>query len=246
MLCVDRTLSVKTPESIAFSYDLAGLGSRFLALAIDMAIQIAILVAIFYGIFLIGTHAPSTHKPVHDSATESAAIAFIVAIIFLVFFAYFIIFEAYWNGQTPGKRLMHLRVVRDGGYPLDFAGSAIRNLVRVGEMALGFYGISAIACIFSPENKRLGDLAAGTVVVRDGRLASLSTVMENAADAPRTTLLSEQEHKVIDQFVARRKGLTPAVRAAIAQRIAQQVRPRVSYDLQALSDEELLVRLSAS
>jgi uncharacterized RDD family membrane protein YckC len=243
---VDRTLSVKTPESIAFSYDLAGLGSRFLALAIDMAIQIAILVAIFYAIFLIGTHAPPAHKHVHDSAAESAAIAFIVAIIFLVFFAYFIIFEAFWNGQTPGKRLMHLRVVRDGGYPLDFAGSAIRNLVRVGEVALGFYGISAIASIFSPENKRLGDLAAGTVVVRDGRLASLSTVMENAADAPRTTLLSEQEHKVIDQFVTRRKGLTPAVRAAIAERIAQQVRPRVSYDLQALSDEELLVRLSAS
>ncbi len=95
--------------------------------------------------------------------------AIVISIVFIVFFGYFIVFEALWRGQTPGKRALHIRVVRDGGYPLDFGSSLIRNLVRVGEAALGFYAISAVSALASSENKRLGDFAAGTIVVRDER-----------------------------------------------------------------------------
>ena len=244
-LKMDRSLSVQTPESIAFSYDLAGLGSRFLAVAIDMLIQIAILAAIFWGLVLAASAAPAG-APAAAKLPESLMIALITSVLFLVFFGYFILFEAFWSGQTPGKKLLALRVVRDAGYPLDFAGAAIRNLVRVGELTLGFYAISAIACVASPENKRLGDMAAGTIVVRDARVASLASLVEDAKSEARSPLLDENEHAIIDQFIARRKGLAPAVRAKIAARIAQQVRSRVSYDLQSLPDEALLERLSAS
>jgi len=115
---VDRTLEVRTPESIAFSYELAGLGSRFLALVVDQAIQIAVLAAIFGGIVLAASRAAPTHASsavVSDKVATSIAIAIVIAIIFVVLFGYFIVFEAAWNGQTPGKKLLGLRVVRDGG-----------------------------------------------------------------------------------------------------------------------------------
>lgn len=247
---VDRTLSVKTPESIAFSYELAGLGSRFLAVMIDLVIQVAILMAIFWGVMLLAAQkTPITRAvttPASSKFAESLAIAFFVAIIFLVFFGYFILFEAFWNGRTPGKKVMGLRVVRDGGYPIDFTSAAIRNLIRVGEATLGFYAASAAASIASPENKRLGDMAAGTIVVRDSAVASLTALLAESQEGPRTSMLTDKEHAIVDQFVARRNSLAPAVRAQIAQRIASQVRARVSYDLQKLPDEDLLTRLAGS
>lgn len=245
---MDRTLSVKTPESIAFSYELAGLGSRFLAVIVDLIIQGVIFGAIVWGIVLLAASQPRTHvvSAVSTKFAESLAIAFIVTLVFIIFFGYFIVFEAFWNGLTPGKKLMGLRVVRDGGYPLDFTGAAIRNLIRVGEATLGFYAISAVACIASPENKRLGDMAAGTLVVRDSPVASLSALVAQSEEAPRSGMLSDKEHAIIDQFVARRAALAPAVRAQLAARIAAQVRSRVSYDLQRLPDDELLTKLSAS
>ena len=90
----------------------------------------------------------------------------------MLFFGYFIIFEALWNGQTPGKKALGIRVVRDGGYAIDFGASLVRNLIRVGELLIGTYTLSAVAMLLSPENKRLGDIAAGTIVVRDARLAA--------------------------------------------------------------------------
>lgn len=246
---MDRTVSVRTPESIAFSYELAGLGSRFLALAFDLFVQTLIATGIFFSLGLIASQAPRDVHPSHDySAPESLVIALVVSTLFAIYFGYFILFEALWNGQTPGKKLLGIRVVRDGGFPLDFAGSAIRNLIRVGEMALGFYAISAIACVASPENKRLGDMAAGTIVVRDGKAATLAAIVaaSTVSTAARSALISGEEHALIDRFVSRRGGLAPDARRRIAADLAARVRSRVSYDLQALSDEELLVRLSAS
>ncbi|MGA2760200.1 MAG: RDD family protein, partial [Candidatus Cybelea sp.] len=102
---MDRTVEVRTPESIAFSYELAGLGSRFLALVVDQAIQFATLGAIFAGIVLAASRLPKHLAP--PDATEklgvSFAIAFFISVAFAVLFGYFILSEAVWNGQTPGK-----------------------------------------------------------------------------------------------------------------------------------------------
>jgi uncharacterized RDD family membrane protein YckC len=243
-----RSLNVRTPESIAFTYELAGLGTRFLAVALDLAIQVALITAIFWGLVLLGTHGHTVVHPSHRAASAAArsiAIALIVGIVFLVFFGYFILFEAFWNGQTPGKKLLGIRVIRDGGYPIDFGAAAIRNLIRVGEAAVGFYALSAAASILSPENKRLGDLAAGTIVVREAKAPGLASVVADAANVPRSALLTDEEHTLIERFVARRASLSPEARTRIAGQIAQRVRSRVSYDLQSLPDEELLIRLSA-
>jgi len=244
---VDRTLDVRTPESIAFSYELAGLGSRFLALMIDQAIQILTLVAIFAGLILAGTRINAANHgspPVVDKVAMSIAWATIILIVFVVLFGYFIIFEAAWNGQTPGKKVLGLRVVRDGGYPMDFGASLIRNLIRVGEWILGYYILAAISMVLSPENKRLGDLAAGTIVVRDARLAKPLDLARNDEPAyASTAYLSGDERAIVKRFLERRDALSPERRRELAAQLAARVRNRVPEDLARLSDEQLIERL---
>lgn len=243
---MDRSISVRTPESIAFSYELAGLGSRFLAVVADMAVQGLILIAILWGFYLIGSHAGKAASAAGDSAAASLGIAVIVTIVFLVFFGYFIAFEAFWNGQTPGKKLLGIRVVRDGGYPLDAGASFIRNLIRVGEFALGFYAVSAVASLLSSENKRLGDMAAGTIVVRDSRAQSLTAILEHAqGEEPRIALLTDDEYALVARFLSRRRGMAEHYRRTLAFQIADRLRPRLSSDLRRLDDEELLERIDA-
>lgn len=243
---MDRTVEVRTPESIAFSYELAGLGSRFLALALDQAIQFATLAAIFAGIVLAASRSPKHLVPdATEKLGESLAIAFIVTVVFAILFGYFIVSEAVWNGQTPGKKLLGLRVVRDGGYPIDFSASLIRNLIRVGEAFLGYYILAAISALISPENKRLGDLAAGTIVVRDARIAEPRS-LRAGGDEPMyasTAYVAGEERALIKRFLERRDSLTPDRRTALAAHLAARVRGRVPSDLAQLEDEALLERL---
>lgn len=242
---MDRTLTVRTPESIAFAYELAGLGSRFLAVLADLAIQCIVLALVLWGIVALGSHAPRTPLPLAEERwAQSAAIALIIFIVFAIFFAYFIVFEAAWNGQTPGKRLVGIRVVRDGGYPVDFMGSLIRNLIRTVEFGLGFYALSAVVMLFSAENKRLGDYAAGTIVVRDARLAKPVFTTAHPAQNWR---LSAQERGLVARFMDRRAELLPQNREHLVHQIAALLRSRVAdSELMALDDETLIERVDSA
>jgi uncharacterized RDD family membrane protein YckC len=243
---MDRTISVRTPESIAFSYELAGLGSRFLALALDMAIQLTLLIGIFWGLAYAGSRLPDTHHASNRLA-DAIAYAVIVAIVFLIFFGYFILFEGLWGGQTPGKKALGVRVVRDGGYPIDLGASFIRNLIRVGEFSLGFYALSALVTLISAENKRLGDIAAGTIVVRDSRAHSLRAIREGARNAaPHTAAISGEEYALIGRFLARRATMDANYRRSMAFQIADRLRKRLPPELRSLDDEQLLEKLNAS
>jgi uncharacterized RDD family membrane protein YckC len=243
---MDRNVDVRTPESVELTYHLAGLGSRFLAVIVDQALQLAILAAIVAGLVLIGSHAPPAqrHEAASDKAIEATAIAIVVFTVFAIFFGYFIAFEAFWNGQTPGKKLLGIRVVRDGGFPIDLAAAVVRNLVRIGELLLDYYAIAAVSSILSPENKRLGDYAAGTLVVRD---ASIALPEERAAAGEpvygATRYLSGEERALIARFLDRRDALSPDRRRALAGRIAERIRERLPSEMQAYDDEGLLERL---
>ncbi len=247
---MDRTLEVRTPESIAFTYELAGLGSRFLAVLVDQAIQLLALAAIVSGLGLLLSLVPVRHAaraiaPATGEVAQSIGIGIAVLVLFLVMFGYFIAFEALWNGLTPGKKLLGIRVVRDGGYPIDFGASLIRNLIRVGEQLLGYYVLAAISAVMSPENKRLGDVAAGTIVVRDARLAVPGYVIERAAEpvySP-TAYLSGEERALIKRFLERRDELPPERRQTLATQFADRVRDRMPPELARLDDESLLERL---
>jgi uncharacterized RDD family membrane protein YckC len=249
---MDRNIDVRTPESIEFTYALAGLGSRFLAWAFDFLLQILVAIAIFLGIIWAGSRIAGSSiraaaaAGASEKIAEAIVIAIIVGVVFALFFGYFIAFEAFWNGQTPGKKLLGIRVVRDGGYPVDFGASLVRNLIRVAEFLLTGYALSAISATVSPENKRLGDIAAGTIVVRDARLKLPSLDALRGTSDPvygATAFLSGDERALVKRFLERRDELNAVKRQELAQQLASRVRSRVPADLQRLPDEALLERL---
>ncbi len=150
-------LVVATPELVTFGYQLAGPGSRFLAQLIDFPIQVAILIlALLSGVSLGGV-----------TGDPNVAVAASLLLGLIVVWGYFPVCEAAWSGKTVGKFAFGLRVVGDQGEPIQFTQAVVRNLVRIVDFLPIFYGVGIIALFWNGRGKRLGDLAAGTVVVRE-------------------------------------------------------------------------------
>src|SRR2546421_10311273 len=170
-------LIISTPERVAFQYEIAGIGSRFLAQIIDSLIITVILIAITILAAALG------------GVFSSGELAILVEVIlgFILLAGYFLVSEAAWNGQTLGKRSARLRVVGDHGEPLTIAQAAIRNLVRIVGFLPFFYAIGMLTLFINGRGKRLGDFAAGTLVVRDRQrigLYDLAGTPAGAAPAP--------------------------------------------------------------
>ncbi len=234
---MQRTVDVRTGESVAIRYELAGLGSRFLALCVDMLAQMMLGGALLIGFAFA---APALTRIAVGKNLTGWLIAFGIVVFFLIFFGWFIIFEAWWSGRTPGKRALGLRVVRDGGFPIDVGAAIIRNLVRVVEMLIGFYAVSAVSALISKENKRLGDFAAGTLVVRDRADAVPDLDAYLARPARSDTGLTPGDRLLVERFVARRDALDPQARQRLAAQIAGRVRPTLRASYAHLDDEALL------
>jgi uncharacterized RDD family membrane protein YckC len=236
---VERNLEIRTGEAVAIRYELAGLGSRFLAVMVDLLAQVTLALALIFALAFVG---PRLVRFLPSAGLNLAAWGFALAVllVFLIFFGWFMIFETWWSGRTPGKRALGLRVVRDGGFPIDAGAAIIRNLVRIVEFGLGFYALSAISALLSAENKRLGDFAAGTVVVRDRAetVGDLDAYLARPAQVQGG--LAEADRLLIERFLARRATLDPLARMRLASRIADRVRPAVRDANAQLDDERLL------
>ena len=153
----DTDLVVATPERVSFDYQVAGLGTRAIAQLIDLLILSGILIALFFFAFAAG------------AVVNSSVVATLVVIIgsFIAIFGYFWISEALWSGQTIGKKAFRLRAVGDRGEPLTFLQAGIRNVVRIVDFLPYGYGVGMVVLFANGKGKRLGDLAAGTIVVKD-------------------------------------------------------------------------------
>src|SRR5580692_6267924 len=155
-------LSIVTPDLVAIEMPLAGIGSRVIALLVDYLIWGEGFLALFFLAVLIlpGIHAFS-------KISAQWAVAVVVFLIFLCNWGYFTLFEAFWNGQTPGKRVARIRVIQQTGRPIGLFESMARNLVRYVDQIPFFYVVGVISMFVTKQHQRLGDLAAGTLVVRD-------------------------------------------------------------------------------
>jgi RDD family len=170
-------------------------------------------------------------------------------LFFLIFFGYFAIFEIAWNGQTPGKRMIGIRVVKDSGRPLTAAESIGRNLLRIVDQLPGFYAIGIVVAILNSSNKRLGDLVAGSVVVRESSLAAIKPVWQTMRTETGPLLggkaLSIEDLALIDAFLNRRSELLPDVRSRMAAQILNQLRPKLPFHADTgLSTESVLESLA--
>jgi len=153
----DSELVVSTPERVSFDYQVAGLGTRAIAQLLDLLVIFGILVAL---VFAAGGAAV---------VTQNEILPDLILIIgpFVIIFGYFWISEALWSGQTLGKKAFRLRAVGDRGEPLTFMQAGIRNIVRLVDFLPYGYGVGVVVLFINGKGKRLGDLAAGTIVVKD-------------------------------------------------------------------------------
>lgn len=159
-----REFNVVTPEHVEVSFELAGIGSRFLAVLVDHLIQGLVMIAVYLIFIVLGI---SLSFSSIDYSVWVIAILFIVA--FVITYGYFLYFELTKNGQTPGKKAVGIRVIRDTGHPLDFRSALLRSIMRVVDSLPSMYGVGIISIFASPQYKRVGDYVAGTLVVKVAR-----------------------------------------------------------------------------
>ena len=238
----EETLVIETPERVPLAFALASIGNRFLAVAIDHFIQyLSIILIAWFFLWISNTSLGSTGTTADQWLEEMPkwTVAIMIIAIFLVFASYFIVFEWLWNGQTPGKRIMKLRVIRDDGRPITLWEAVARNLLRVFDAAPGFflpiYSVGLIVIFISGRDQRVGDIFAGTVVIRertdeaptfaetfsnpvsDAAFHRVQKKVDVDADVGQVT---ESEIEVVESFLRRRWDLTDRQRLWMAWRIA--------------------------
>ncbi|MFN2564147.1 MAG: stage II sporulation protein M [Gemmatimonadaceae bacterium] len=242
-----QTIDVETPELVVLSYTVAGVASRAYAALIDYLICITGFVVV--GI-LVGVVAEAAGRGV-GTISDAWALAFFVFVQFVTLWGYYVLFEGLADGQTPGKRMLRLRVVRDGGYSVTFGASAVRNLVRFVDLQPLFtYAVGVVSIMSSKSGKRLGDVVAGTIVVREGlirhpALASSAPPASPApvpAVAPRDAVLTDDEFSVLARFIERRASLDAVRRAQLAAQLAARLAAAL-HGVEGSSDISRLVRL---
>lgn len=223
-----QQLGVETPEHVLLSFDLAGLGTRTAAAVIDLLVLalINIVVMVFASAAGVTTE--------WESGLGSWGTAIVVLFFSLGYFLYFALFEALWDGRTPGKRSQGIRVVQDTGRPITANAATIRNLIRIVDFVVPFGPLPGAAFVFfHPANKRLGDLAAGTIVVRERAAAwGLAPVAAPTPDSPESIELgppdlTDQEFNLLDRFLGRADQLVPGVRARMAADLARRLEGRI-------------------
>lgn len=237
---LDATLDVETPEQVIVSYTLAGVGTRGAAALIDLLIMFVLGGTLVYLAVLL------------DRALDGTEWVTAVAIIaqFMLLWGYSVAFEALWDGQTPGKRLLGLRVVRNGGGGVDIGASAARNLLRFVDFLPFGYFVGMVSIIANSRNQRLGDLVAGTIVVRErllrhARARAVAAAPEDDGVAL-VASLDDERFALLDRFVTREATLDDASRARIAaalvERMGVDVRTDAVAALRILHQRELLAR----
>jgi len=212
-------LNIETPEQTTLEYPLAGIGSRFLALAIDTLIELAA----FLALFLLGLAWVRITRITWSPATNWGKAAGVL-IAFSIFYGYFAVFESIWNGQTPGKRWMNLRVIQDSGRPLNVFQAIARNMLRLVDQIPGAYCFGIASALLNRRNKRLGDFVAGTVVVHERSLSAVAPdwlpANESASATYRVADLSEAQLQLMQTFFRRRAELDPELRSRLGHSIA--------------------------
>ncbi len=205
MLPLDTTAAVATPERVRFEYRLAGPGPRAVAWAVDSAIRAAILLALAVGVLVLSS-AP---------ALGGAGTGVLLVGLFLLEWWYGAIFETLLQGRTPGKWLVGIRVVRADGAPGRVSDFVLRNLLRGVDFLPGMYGIGVATMGLDDRMRRVGDLVAGTVVVREDRSAVLGPVAidppvseEERRALPAAVALDREEIAVIEGLLRRRRSLS--------------------------------------
>ena len=228
-----QTVDIETPELVVVSYTVAGLGSRLLAALVDLAIcAVTLLIIVLAAVALDNRSSNELAREIANKPSPSTAwaAAIITIMQFVILWGYYVLFEGLNDGQTPGKRFLRLRAVRDGGYSIGFSASAVRNLLRIVDLQPVFTYLIGIASVaVSKSGKRLGDIVAGTIVVREALIKQPLAERIAPEQAPQTigaltAALSDAEFQLLERWAGRRSTLTPERRREITDQVVARLR----------------------
>lgn len=257
-LATEDVLIIETPERVPLHFGLASIGNRFLACALDHAIQTLAIALMLLGFAILANFSSFGDQFANAPKWVKAVL---IVVVFLIFSSYFAFFEWMWNGQTPGKRLLKLRVIREDGRPITFWEAAVRNLLRTFDMMpFPFYSIGLISVFLSHSDQRVGDMIAGTVVVREREAEAPAFAQVFAAEVSDPALrrafppveftgdvncLRESEIEVVETLLRRRWDLSDVSRQWMAWRVALPLmyKLRPSYNLSTFTYEGFLEEL---
>jgi uncharacterized RDD family membrane protein YckC len=259
----EEILIIETPERVQLAFALASIGNRFLAVTIDHVIQYTVMIVVAVA-FIASTSGFSALADFGGNEISKWSIAILIIVVFLIFTGYFVFFEWLWNGQTPGKRLLKLRVLREDGRPITFWEALARNLLRLFDAVPGIvlpvYSIGLITIFMSGRDQRIGDIFAGTVVVRErtGEAPTFKETFSNTiSDAAfrrvqkpvefvaNINSLTQNEIEVAENFLRRRWDLTEKQRIWMAWRVALPImfKLKPEYNMEGFTYEGFLEEL---
>lgn len=231
-------IKIATPEGVELELVLAGAGSRAIAALLDFLIKALVFFAVLLLAWAVGVH-------------DGIGVALLIILSFSLLFGYDVLFEVLASGRTPGKRWSGLRVVRDGGRPIGVGTSAVRNILRVIDILPGVYTVGLISIVLTVRNQRLGDLAAGSLVVRERHEFDAPGAMPTVPSADEVaawdvSAVSPEELAMVRQFLARRGGIEARARRRVAGQLADRLRPKVGGAPAELDAEAFLEVLYAA
>lgn len=241
--------TVLIPERVTLEYDIAGLGSRGLAVMIDIAIQVGVLIV---GAAIVGAAGVLLSRNggiILPRGTDTLAFGLAAVVLFLVANGYYALFEILWNGQTPGKRVVGVRVIRETGFAVRASDVIVRNLMRSVDSLPLAYALGVTTMLFNSRFRRLGDLAAGTIVIREAPSLAIGSTSAASAlvspDAGPKVLLVPSDAILLRDFLVRRHELDSAPRRHLAAELATSIRRRygLSADDTHTSSEQLIESL---
>jgi uncharacterized RDD family membrane protein YckC len=250
---------VLTPESVDFVYELAGLTSRLVAVLIDHLLILSLVLLLVLAGCLLGAGAMLSLAPTLGLPIIGA----MILAAFILYFGYFVYFEVKWSGQTPGKRYAEIRVIDDRGMNADVFQILVRNILRLVDLLpvllpldfiqIGLYGVGGIAAFLNPYNKRIGDWAAGTLVVRVHKRVipeaiiapneKYNTLQEDGPVRSRIrNRLTLEERETILQLCLRRNELEFEARQALFADAAAYLERRLEMEREPFLSEEKFVQ----
>ena len=211
-----------SPEKVYLDINLAGIGSRFAAGFIDGIFQVILMLFFVFLVFSLA----DVQIPDPENLFGNTLTMVLLLIAFVIIYGYYIFFEAIWNGQTPGKRFMKLRVVAQNGSSVTFGKTIMRNIIRIVDSLPIIYAVGMIIVLLNKKNQRLGDMVAGTVVIREIVEQAPEVVLYEVKDTPWSNTLrlhihrmDERDFAVLKKYLLRRNTIVTGESQAIDQKL---------------------------
>jgi len=233
--------SIATPENVELRLELAGLGNRMLAAGIDTSILFSALLAIFATLGCVAWYFRSSMDAGSFTAFGAYFLMLAISLSLVVPFGYFIFFEGLWHGQTPGKKIAHIRVIDQKGQPIGWTASFVRNLIRIVDQQVLMVGL--LSMLLDKNERRLGDFAAGTLVIRE-RMPEVFAETQLNEKQPSALIdvgrIAPEEYNLLVTYFKRRTKLPAMERRKLSSRLDEHFRSKLGLDADGRPPETLL------